>query len=69
MFVVRKDGKYVSHHDTEIQALMKLQEIQPMSSDYAFRYGGYVIKEETAVSICLLCQKAHLEEAQCQTIK
>lgn len=66
MFVLRHDGKYVSHHDTEGKALGELLNLQPHSSDYAFRYGGWTLKQETVVSICLLCQKAHLKETTCK---
>jgi hypothetical protein len=51
MFVLRKDGRYVSHHDTEMQALEELQRIQPQSWDYAFRYGGYKLSQEKITKI------------------
>jgi hypothetical protein len=51
MFIIRKDDKYVSQHDTETQALTELHTIQPYSWDYATQYGGYTIKEEKVVSI------------------
>lgn len=66
MFILRHNGKYVSHHDTEGEALAKLQRIQPHSWEYAFQHGGWTVKEETVVSICLICQKAHIEQAPCE---
>lgn len=51
MFVLRKDGKYVSHHDTENEALTKLHEIQGQSWDYAFQFGGYTLKNEKVLSV------------------
>lgn len=68
MFVLRKDGKYVSQHDTKSEALTNLHRIQPQSWDYATTYGGYSLKEETVVSICINCQRAHQKGATCQTI-
>jgi len=61
MFVLRKDGKYVSHHDTEMQALEYLQKIQPHSWDYAFQFGGYSLKNEQVYSVNPLTHKAELK--------
>ena len=58
MFVLRKDSKYVSHHNTELEALQELHRIQPMSHDYAFRFGGYTLKQEKVVSIDPISHKA-----------
>jgi hypothetical protein len=62
MFVLRKDSKYVSHHDTELEALQELHRIQGMSHDYAFRFGGYTLKKEKVVSINPLSHKAEIKE-------
>jgi hypothetical protein len=51
MFVIRKDGKYVSHHDTEMEALRQLQQVQPHSWDYAFKFAGYTLKQEKIAHI------------------
>jgi hypothetical protein len=58
MFVLRKDSKYISHHNTELEALQELHRIQPMSHDYAFRFGGYTLKQEKVVSIDPISHKA-----------
>jgi hypothetical protein len=58
VFVLRKDSKYVSHHNTELEALQELHRIQPMSHDYAFRFGGYTLKQEKVVSIDPISHKA-----------
>jgi hypothetical protein len=62
VYVLRKDSKYISHHDTELDALQELHRIQPMSHDYAFRFGGYTLKREKVVSIDPLSHKAVLKE-------
>ena len=68
MWVLRKDKKFVSQHDTESEALQNLQRIQGMSFDYAFKHGGYSLTQEAVVAICLLCESAHPKELICQTI-
>jgi hypothetical protein len=62
MFVLRKDGKYLSHHNTEFEALQQLHRIQGMSHDYAFRFGGYTLKNEKVVAINTITHKAEVKE-------
>jgi hypothetical protein len=62
MFVLRKDGKYLSHHNTELEALQQLHRIQGMSHDYAFRFGGYTLKNEKVVAINPITHKAEIKE-------
>jgi hypothetical protein len=64
MFILRKDGKFLSQHKTESEALTELQRIQSFSFDYAFKFGGYTLKDEKVVSIDPLSHKAVLKSVK-----
>lgn len=51
MYILRRDGKFLSQHETQEQGIGALLAIQPQSTDYAFEYGGYSLTREMVVSI------------------
>jgi hypothetical protein len=64
MFILRKEGKFLSAHKKESDAFIELQRIQSFSFDYAFKFGGYTLKEEKIVSIDPLTHKAVLKSVK-----
>jgi hypothetical protein len=58
MYILRRDGKFISQHEEDHEAIDALLRIQPQSSDYAFKYGGYSVTKEKVISIDPITHKA-----------
>lgn len=57
MYILRRDGKFISQHDEDYEAIDALLRIQPQSTDYAFKYGGYSVTKENVISFDPLTHK------------